>query len=222
MKEEEKNKDEYTIKEERDDLKKTINLMEKEMDEMKKKLEAKDKEIEKFKAFIKKNAKNICGYKTSIKELEDKISKLQNELKEKTGEIILFIMEETTNLLHKKYCGKIEGGISKLQNELIQLLGATKEEAINKYEELLKNKSKEIESEKFDEYYGICPLTLKYMEHPVRSPNGRYYEKDAIFKWLEDHNDDPFTREKLSTDKLEEDLIFKIKIDEYRKKFNKF
>ena len=35
----------------------------------------------------------------------------------------------------------------------------------------------EKEEEVFDEDYGICPIKLEYMKHPMLSPSGTYYEK---------------------------------------------
>ena len=78
----------------------------------------------------------------------------------------------------------------------------------------------EIEEE-FDEEYGICPITLEYMEHPVLCPSGNYYEKWAIIDWIKKNNTDPLTREKLTIDMLVEDEEYRIKIIEYRRKYNK-
>ena len=75
--------------------------------------------------------------------------------------------------------------------------------------------------EEFDEQYGKCPITYEYMENPVLSPSGIYYEKSAIINWIEKHNIDPMTRERLTVDMLIEDEDYKKKIIEYRKKFNK-
>ena len=73
----------------------------------------------------------------------------------------------------------------------------------------------------FDEEYGICPITLEYMNNPVLTPSGKYYEKSAIIDWINKHHNDPFTRENLSVDMLIEDPEYKQKIIEYKKKFNK-
>ena len=77
------------------------------------------------------------------------------------------------------------------------------------------------EEEEFDEEYGICPITQEYMENPVLSPSGNYYEKSAIISWIEKHNTDPLTRENLTVDMLIEDGEYKKQIINYRKKFNK-
>ena len=75
--------------------------------------------------------------------------------------------------------------------------------------------------EEFDEEYGICPITQEYMINPVLTPSGNYYEKSAILDWIEKNKTDPLTREPLTADMLVEDEEYKIKIIEYRKKFNK-
>ena len=83
------------------------------------------------------------------------------------------------------------------------------------------DEKKEEEEEKFDEEFGICPITQEYMKNPVLTPSGNYYEKSAIIDWLKTHNNDPLSREFLSVDMLVEDHDFKQKIIEYRRKFNK-
>ena len=80
---------------------------------------------------------------------------------------------------------------------------------------------KEEEKEEFDEEYGICPITQEYMENPVITPSGNYYEKKAIIDWINKEGTDPMTRERLTIDMLIEDNEYKKKIIEYRKKFNK-
>ena len=75
--------------------------------------------------------------------------------------------------------------------------------------------------EEFDEEYGICPITQEYMQNPVLSPSGIYYEKSAIISWIEKNHTEPFTRENLTIDMLVEDEEYRKKIIEYRKKFNK-
>lgn len=77
------------------------------------------------------------------------------------------------------------------------------------------------DEEEFDEEYGICPITLEYMNIPVLAPSGNYYEKSAILDWLKRNNTDPLSREFLSVELLIEDNNYKQKIIEYRKKFNK-
>ena len=79
----------------------------------------------------------------------------------------------------------------------------------------------EKEEEVFDEDYGICPIKLDYMKHPMLSPSGTYYEKSAIIDWIKKNQTDPMTREKLTIDMLVEDKEFAKKIKEYKKKFRK-
>ena len=87
--------------------------------------------------------------------------------------------------------------------------------------EIKDNYNNEIKEEEFDEEYGICPITQEYMENPVLSPSGNYYEKSAIIDWINKNHNDPLTREYLTDDMLIEDNEYKKKILEYRKKFNK-
>ena len=80
----------------------------------------------------------------------------------------------------------------------------------------------EKEEEKFDEDYGICPIKLEYMKHPMLSPSGNYYEKSAIIDWINKNQTDPMTREKLTVDMLIEDKEYAKKIKEYKKKFKNY
>ena len=84
-----------------------------------------------------------------------------------------------------------------------------------------KEKEKEKEEEKFDENFGICPINLEYMKHPMLSPSGNYYEKSTIIEWINKNQTDPMTREKLTVDMLVEDKEYSKKIKEYKKKFKK-
>lgn len=93
-----------------------------------------------------------------------------------------------------------------------------KNEEGNKIEEL---KEEEKEEEKFDEDFGICPIKLEYMKHPMLAPSGNYYEKSAIIGWIKKNQTDPLTREKLTVDMLVEDKEYAKKIKEYKKKFRK-
>ena len=77
------------------------------------------------------------------------------------------------------------------------------------------------EEEEFDENFGICVITQEYMENPVITPSGNYYEKSAIIDWINREGTEPMTREKLTVDMLVEDDEYRRKIIEYRKKFNK-
>ena len=81
--------------------------------------------------------------------------------------------------------------------------------------------NEEKEEEKFDENFGICPINLEYMKHPMLTPSGNYYEKSAIIDWINKNHTDPMTRENLTVDMLIEDIEFRKKIKEYQKKFKK-
>ncbi len=59
------------------------------------------------------------------------------------------------------------------------------------------------------------------MKHPMLSPSGNYYEKDAIIEWIKKNQTDPVTRENLTVDMLVEDKEYAKKIKEYKKKFRK-
>ena len=71
-----------------------------------------------------------------------------------------------------------------------------------------------------EEKWGICPITDCYMEHPVRTPEGQYYEKEAIENWLEKHDTDPLTRNHLTKEMLIEDFQYKKAIQEFKKENN--
>ena len=94
-----------------------------------------------------------------------------------------------------------------------------KEKGIENKIELREEKEEEKEEEKFDEDYGICPIKLEYMKHPMLSPSGNYYEKSAIIDWINKNQTDPMTREKLTVEMLIEDKEYAKKIKEYKKKF---
>lgn len=87
-----------------------------------------------------------------------------------------------------------------------------------KFEKLSINKN---EFDDCDENYGICPITQDYMKNPVLSPSGYYYEKEAIVEWVQKHNNDPMTRQKISLNELIEDPVYRDKIIQYRALFNK-
>ena len=96
-----------------------------------------------------------------------------------------------------------------------------KEEKENNDENIIKMNEEKVEEEKFDENFGICPIKLEYMKHPVLTPSGNYYEKAAIIDWIKKNQTDPMTREKLTVDMLIEDKEYSKKIKEYKKKFRK-
>ena len=102
----------------------------------------------------------------------------------------------------------------------IQEMNLKKEEKEKKEEKTMQLKE-EKEEEKFDENFGICPIKLEYMKHPMLTPSGNYYEKTAIIDWINKNQTDPMTREKLTVDMLIEDKEYAKKIKEYKKKFRK-
>ena len=67
-----------------------------------------------------------------------------------------------------------------------------------------------------DDEWGICPITGTYMEHPVITKYGHYYEKSAILNWLENHDTDPMTNQKLTKEMLFDDKDFENEIKEYK------
>ena len=112
------------------------------------------------------------------------------------------------------------------EEQLIQLAILNSIEEINdkrekKEENIIKMDEEKQEEEKFDENFGICPIKLEYMKHPVLTPSGNYYEKAAIIDWIKKNQTDPMTREKLTVDMLIEDKEYSKKIKEYKKKFRK-
>ena len=97
-----------------------------------------------------------------------------------------------------------------------------KEKFINLIDGKTVEDEEEIENEEeYDENFGICPITRDYMKHPMLFPSGNYYEKKAIFRWINENHNDPITREFLSSEMLVEDLDYKRKIREYIKKRTK-
>ena len=67
-----------------------------------------------------------------------------------------------------------------------------------------------------DDEWGICPITGNYMEHPVITKYGHYYEKSAILNWLENHDTDPMTNQKLTKEMLFDDKDYENQIKEYK------
>ena len=97
-----------------------------------------------------------------------------------------------------------------------------KEKFINLIDGKTVKDDEELENdEEYDENFGICPITRDYMKHPMLAPSGNYYEKKAIFRWINENHNDPITREFLSSEMLVEDLDYKRKIREYIKKRTK-
>ena len=129
-------------------------------------------------------------------------------------------------IMKSKEQEKIELEKAKQEELLIQM---ALQQSMNEIQNLKKEKEEEKkielkeekEEEKFDEEYGICPIKMEYMKHPMLSPSGNYYEKDAIIEWIKKNQTDPITREKLTVDMLVEDKEYAKKIKEYKKKFRK-
>ena len=92
---------------------------------------------------------------------------------------------------------------------------------INDNNIIINLKEENEEEEKFDENFGICPITQEYMKHPMLTPSGNYYEKSAIIQWINKNKTAPISREILTIDMLVEDIEFRNKIKEYKKKFKK-
>ena len=129
-------------------------------------------------------------------------------------------------IMKSKEQEKIELEKAKEEELLIQM---ALQQSMNEIQNLKKEKEEEKklelkeekEEEKFDEEYGICPIKMEYMKHPMLSPSGNDYEKDAIIEWIKKNQTDPITREKLTVDMLVEDKEYAKKIKEYKKKFRK-
>ena len=158
-------------------------------------------------------------------EINEKQAEVKVEDKDNEKKIIYPENEEEENKL-------LEMALKESEELAKQLLEKQNEEerelqlAIKESEKYMNNSNninnlKEKEEEEFDEEYGICPITQEYMENPVLVPSGNYYEKSAIIDWINKHNTDPMTREKLTVDMLIEDEEYKKEIIKYRKKFNK-
>jgi len=61
----------------------------------------------------------------------------------------------------------------------------------------------------------ICPITQEIFREPVILSDGNTYEKEAILKWLVDHNTSPITREKLSSKVMVPNYMIQSLIREY-------
>ena len=88
---------------------------------------------------------------------------------------------------------------------------------INDNNIIINVKEEKEEEEKFDENFGICPITQEYM----KPPSGNYYEKSAIIQWINKNKTAPISREILTIDMLVEDIEFRNKIKEYKKNLKK-
>lgn len=49
-----------------------------------------------------------------------------------------------------------------------------------------------------------CPITAEWTTNLVRTPAGHYYDRDAIRRWVMEHNNDPMTRQEIQTHDLQE------------------
>ncbi|KAG2387208.1 hypothetical protein C9374_001540 [Naegleria lovaniensis] len=62
------------------------------------------------------------------------------------------------------------------------------------------------------EFY--CPITQEVMIDPVIGKDGHTYEREAIEKWLKDHNVSPMTREPMSVDHLVPNIALRNTIEQ--------
>jgi hypothetical protein len=192
--------------------------------------------IQNIKEDISNNSEEIMN------KIKEKGTKLMNKIKSK-GEIIIDKVDEGKNFIVKKFETGIEEIKNKIENnsnnnqdllddninkneydyDLYDEYPNIKENKKIKnneyknyknYDEIFKDGI--IQKPKIEDNWGICPITNCYMENPVLTPSGQYYEKNAILKWLEKNKTDPVTREYLSKEMLLEDLDFKREIEEYK------
>ena len=178
----------------------------KEEEEKKNKKERQEKLDMLFNQF--NNLDNILNRNYIIKEEENKDNKIEYP-KDENDE------EEQYRLALKQSEEEAKRELEKIKEEEKQIQLAIEES--KKYN----INNNEIKEEEFDEEYGICPITQEYMENPVITPSGNYYEKTAIIDWINKNKNDPLTREYLTVDMLIEDNEYKKQIIAYRKKFNK-
>ena len=192
--------------------------------------------IQNIKEEISNNSEEI------MVKIKEKGTKLVNKIKTK-GEIIIDKVDEGKNFIVKKFETGIEEIKNKIENknnnnqDLFDDNNNINEYDYDLYDEYpnikenkkIKNyenknyknydeifKDGFIQKPKIEDNWGICPITNCYMENPVLTPSGQYYEKNAILKWLEKNKTDPVTREYLSKEMLLEDLDFKREIEEYK------
>ena len=136
------------------------------------------------------------------------VSNIVNKVKEK-------IDENNENLEKNDYNDDEKNNEKKEIEKIIELNRKEDEYEKQKYEAIGNNSIYTS-----DENWGICPITQCYMENPVISPSGVYYEKKAILDWISKSPYDPFTREFLTSDMLMEDNEYRNAIKEYRKNHN--
>ena len=192
------------IKEERNKIE--AEKAKKEEEENKNKKEKQERLNMLFNQF--NNLDNILNRNNIIKEEENKDNKIVYP-KDENDE------EEQYRLALKQSEEEAKRELEKIKEEEKQIQLAIEES--KKYN----INNNEIKEEEFDEEYGICPITQEYMENPVITPSGNYYEKTAIIDWINKNKNDPLTREYLTVDMLIEDNEYKKQIIAYRKKFNK-
>ncbi len=61
----------------------------------------------------------------------------------------------------------------------------------------------------------LCPITLNVMKEPYSDNDGNTYEKDAIYKWIEQHGNSPITRNPMTVDDLRPNRALKDAIEEF-------
>ncbi len=61
----------------------------------------------------------------------------------------------------------------------------------------------------------LCPITLSVMINPYSDNDGNTYEKDAIYKWIEEHGNSPITRNPMTINELRPNRALKDAIDEF-------
>jgi hypothetical protein len=136
------------------------------------------------------------------------VSNIVNKVKEK-------IDENNENLEKNDYDDDEKNNEKKEIEKIIELNRKEDEYEKQKYEAIGNNSIYTS-----DENWGICPITQCYMENPVITPSGVYYDKKAILDWISKSPYDPFTREFLTSDMLMEDNEYRNAIKEYRKNHN--
>ena len=140
-----------------------------------------------------------------------------DNLSDKKEEII-----ESLSTTKDKVISSIKTGKDKFIDVISTTVGKVKEKLDNNNE-----RTPDYEKEKYeamgkntiytsDENWGICPITQTFMENPVITPSGTYYDKNAILDWIKRNPTDPITREKLTPDMLIEDHEYKRAIQEYK------
>ena len=180
--------------------------------------------------FIKLAGEKI---KSSLEETIDKIGDKKNDIIDTistTGEKVVSSIKTGKD----KFIIAISNVVDKIKekidenNETKENNEKDEEQEIKNKIELIKQEEKEYEKEKYeaignntiftsDENWGICPITQCYMENPVITPSGIYYEKKAILDWIKRNPYDPISREYLTSDMLMEDIEYRNAIREYRK-----